>query len=92
LATITIDDSSFQNACAECADAVVALDWGTAWQKYAVAEAIASGLDIKAGDGGKNFERRERLDGLNAALASAEARVTRASDNRRIGRLGTKFQ
>jgi len=80
-----ITAASFRTACSECADAIIAEDWTTAWKKYAVAEAINSGLETSAARSGMSLGRRDKLAGLKEALTIAEAKVKRGTDMNRMG-------
>lgn len=82
--TTTITEASFQTACAECADAIIAGAWDTAWQKLGVAEAINTGLLARLTVGSMDKTRRESLTGLAARIVQLEGRGNRGSDNRRL--------
>ena len=84
MATTEISLSSFQTACAECADAIEAGTWGIAATKYAKAEAIGSGLEVQLGHDSASIRRRETLSGLQVALKFAQSQSTKISDNRRL--------
>jgi len=84
LATTTITVASFQNACAECADAIAAESWASAVSWYARAEAINAGLDLDASDAQARVRRRESLDGLNKAISAAEVAAAQGSDESRF--------
>lgn len=87
MATTTITVSSFQTACAEVADAIIAQDWALASRKYAVAEAINAGLELSVSDGGQSVTRRSSLEKLNAAIGAARAATS--SDGRQAGLIVT---
>lgn len=86
MATTTITESSFQTACAECADAIIASDWSTAREKYAVAEAINAGLAVQVERESMVIRRRESLSGLRDAIDAVAGQVTGASDRKRFVR------
>jgi hypothetical protein len=75
----TISVTSFQTACAAVADAILAGDFATAWKQYAVAEAVHSGLEVQVGHENVMVMRRQKLDGLNAAIKAAESAAKRLS-------------
>lgn len=84
VATTTITIASFQNACAECADAIATAGWVTAKNWYAQAEAINSGLDVEASEAGSRSRRRETLAGLAKAIDVAEETTNRAGGTSRF--------
>ena len=74
----TADDitvSAFRLACAECAEAIAGADWSTAWQKYAQATAIMSGLPVEGEAGNMRTRWRQDLDGLRTAIEEAQTAV-----------------
>ncbi len=72
MATTEITVAAFQDACAECADAIAASTFGAAMAWYARAEAINAGLDVEASLGATRTRRRETLEGLKRAINAAE--------------------
>lgn len=84
MATLTITETSFQLAIAECADAIAASSWATARTKYAVAEAINSGLMVRLTQGSVDRTRRDQLTGLRTAIDYAESGVARRDERRLI--------
>lgn len=90
--TTTISVSSFQTACAECADAVADEDWSTAVKWYARAEAINAGLELSVGTRGTSMSRRETLQGLREAISAAKAAVAAADDVERRPMYGRTSQ
>jgi len=76
MATTQITIAAFQTACAECGDAIVAGNWGTAKQKYAVAEAINAGLLKSSAEGSSRMERRDSLKALREAIDAAQSAST----------------
>lgn len=89
--TLTITETSFQTACAECADALAASEFATARTKYAVAEAINAGLLARLTVGSVDKTRRERLVGLKEAIEFVSNQSTGRSDNRRLIRTKMGF-
>jgi len=84
MATTEITETAFQTAVAECADAIIAGGWATAKTKYAVAEAINTGLLQRFTSGSVDKTRRDSLNGLRKAIDYAEGRSTAVADNRRL--------
>ena len=80
----TITVTSFQAACAACADAILAGDWSTARRQYAVAEAINAGLDAEVQAAEFRVRRRDSLNDLRAAIESVSATIARGSDLDRL--------
>ena len=91
MADTTITLSSFEDACAECADAIAASDWGLAYSWYARAEAINAALAVQVRSGAEDVRRREGLNGLKEALAAAQAASTRSGDTRRLVTTRTRY-
>lgn len=91
--TTVISVASFQAACAAVADAILAGDFATAWKQYGVAEAVHSGLEVQVGHENVMVMRRQKLDGLNAAIKSAESAAKRlsGSSGKRAIRLRTVY-
>jgi len=83
MATTQITVAAFQDACAECADALADGDIATATTKYAVAEAINSGLDVEGSAGEFRNRRREALTGLKNAIDALEAALAQTTDSGR---------
>jgi len=73
----TISVSSFQAACAECADAIIAHDWAAADNKYAVATVINGGLELEVEAQGTRMQRRETLADMKVAIDAAEVSASR---------------
>lgn len=84
--TTTISVTSFQTAIAECADAVAAGDWATAWSKLAVAELINDGLEKTVAGSVSSVERRESLLRTAQLLEKAQAAATAATATSSGGR------
>lgn len=86
----TISVTAFQTACAAVADAVIASDRATAYQQYAVAEAINAGLEVAVADAGSSIKRREALTGLKNALDTAFPVISQQNESSRfiLGRTG----
>jgi len=91
MATTEITVAAFQNACAECADAIAASTFGTAMAWYARAEAINAGLDVEASLGATRTRRRETLEGLQRAIKAAETAVNADGDDSRFITTQTGF-
>ena len=90
MATTQITVAAFQLALAECGDAIAAADWATASTKYAVAEAINSGLALESWAGEFKIQRRESLAGLQRAIDAAKTAAASSSSTRRV-RTGLRF-
>lgn len=85
MATTTITTASFQDALAECADAIAALDFATARNWLARAEMIQNGLSVRAGIGnGMTNEMRVSLEKSKALLDDAEAASSRGNQRRLV--------
>ena len=80
----TITVAAFQAACAAVGDAVLASDRATAYQQYAVAEAINAGLEVAVADAGSSIRRREALTGLKTALNTAFPVMTQQAESSRF--------
>lgn len=91
MADTTITVASFQNACAECADAISTDNWAIATKWYARAEAIHSGLALDISAEGTRTRRREALDGLRQAVDAAENAVNSHSGSDRIAIGRTRY-
>ena len=90
MATTTITIASFQDACAECADAIAAGTFDTAMSWYARAEAINAGFDVDASHQDTRSRRRETLQGLKEAIRAAEAAIARGSEHSRFIKTQTR--
>lgn len=90
--TTTITVASFQNAIAECADAIEASDWGTASRKYAKAEAINAGLELDVSNQGSEIKRRDSLSGLKKAIDAARDITNAEIGESRLVTTRTGFQ
>ena len=95
MATTQITDAAYQDACAECGDAITAGDFPTAWRRYALAETIHAGLsstDEKSREG-YSLKRREDLSGLRGALEALDSgnATSRAPDRKRAIYTKTSF-
>lgn len=88
----TISVSAFQTACAAVGDAIIAKDRNTAYQQYAVAEAINAGLELSVSNAGSSLQRRGALTGLKDALDTAFAAMTQETEDSRLIRARTNFQ
>lgn len=84
MATTTITVASFQDACAECADAIGDENTLLATKWYARAEAINSGLDVEGQNAEFRQRRRESLNGLKDALAVITAVLNMAANQSRL--------
>jgi len=84
MATTAITVTAFQTACAECADAIIAADWGTAATKYAVAEAINAGFELQIDDAAASVRRRDSMKGLAAAIETARKIVAQTDGQDRL--------
>ena len=91
MATTTITVTDFQTALAECADAIDASDYATAWKRYAKAEAIHSGMVVQSGEQDAYMRRRESLEGLRRALEATEPAVGRHAAGGRIITAVTRY-
>ena len=80
----TITVTAFQTACAAVGDAIIAGNWETAAQQYAVAESINAGLEVELQDDASRIRRHESLEKLAKAIAFAEASSIKYADNRRF--------
>ncbi len=91
MATTTITMSSFQDALAECADAVESSDFATARKKLTKAEMIQNGLSVEASVGnGMRNQMRVSLERSKVLMDDAEAAVT-TGDQRRLATTRTNF-
>lgn len=70
--TTTISLASFQDACAECADAIAASDWSGAYNWYARAQAILVGLPADSTDAAQRTRLEQDLAALKAAIDAAK--------------------
>lgn len=84
MATTTIDIDSFQNALAECADAVASENRAAAYKWYARASIIHAGLEVQAGDGGSYLRRKENLDDVKRSMDAAFGVVGQSASTSRL--------
>lgn len=87
----TISLEAFRAALGLCADYILAKDWSNANLYYAQAEAINAGLEVQVGDAGQSLRRRESLDGLRTAIATAEAKTSAGDSTSRFIKTQTGF-
>ena len=82
MATTTITMASFQDALAECADAIAALDFTTARNWLARAEIIQNGLSVDASVGnGMRNQMRISLEKSKVLIDDAEVASSRGNQS-----------
>jgi len=76
--------ATFQEALGEVADAIGSGDYATARRFFAKACAIEIGLPVEVGNDGSRVRMRERLESLEATIASAESSAASSDRMRTI--------
>lgn len=89
MADTDVDLAAFTTVLGECREAIRAGSWGTAWTRYAEAEAINARLELVTQHRNGRLQRRESLVGLGKALETAQAASAHAGDTRRL--VGTRM-